>query len=144
MMDNTTSEGSSMSNEHQPPPPPTQFGVFYPLGHVVVALQLHNDAERMRQLLLDGGYDERDVILAESSQVATGARELLQSASMIAKLFGAELEAMHRHIELADAGYTFLIAYSPTELDTKRLMNVARRFKYELAQKYDRFSITDL
>jgi hypothetical protein len=28
-----------MSNEHQQPPVPTQFGVFYPLGHVVVALR---------------------------------------------------------------------------------------------------------
>jgi hypothetical protein len=51
---------------------------------------------------------------------------------------------MHKHIELADAGYTFLIAYSPSDLDTKRLMNVVRRFRYELAQKYDRFAITEL
>jgi hypothetical protein len=52
-----------MSNEHQPPPPPTQFGVFYPLGHVVVALESREDADRMRQLLIDGGYDEHDVTL---------------------------------------------------------------------------------
>jgi hypothetical protein len=51
---------------------------------------------------------------------------------------------MDKHIELADAGYTFLVAYSPSDLDTKRLMNVARRFRYALAQKYDRFSITEL
>jgi hypothetical protein len=49
-----------MSNEPQPSPPPTQFGVFYPLGHVVVALQSREDAERIRQLLIDGGCDERD------------------------------------------------------------------------------------
>jgi hypothetical protein len=42
-------EESSMSNKHQPPPPPTQFGVFYPLGHVVVALESREDADRMRQ-----------------------------------------------------------------------------------------------
>jgi hypothetical protein len=41
-------------------------------------------------------------------EVAAGARELRQSASVIAKIFGAELEAMDKHIELADAGYTFL------------------------------------
>ena len=70
-----------MSNEHQPPPVPTQFGVFYPLGHVVVALQSREDAERMRQLLINGGYDERDVTLWSGSEVAVGARELRQSAS---------------------------------------------------------------
>jgi len=43
------------------------------------------------------------------------------------------LASLQVAIELADAGYTFLAAYSPTDLDTKRLMNVARRFRYELA-----------
>jgi hypothetical protein len=140
----TCPEGSSTSTEHQPPPVPTQFGVFYPLGQAVVALQSHEDVERMRQLLIDGGYDERDVTLWSGSEVAVGARELQQSANVITKSCGAELEAMDKHIELADSGYTFLVAYSPSDLDTKRLMNVARRFRYALAQKYDRFSITEL
>jgi hypothetical protein len=134
----------SMSNEPKPPPPPTQLGVFYPLGHVVVALESREDAERMRQLLIDGGYDEPDVTLWSSSDVATGARELQQSASVIARIFGAEMAAMDKHIELADAGYTFVVAYCPSELDTQRLMNVARRFRHGLAQKYDRFTITKL
>jgi hypothetical protein len=120
------------------------IGVFYPLGHVVVALESREDAERMRQLLIDGGYDEPDVTLWSSSEVAAGARELQQSASVLARIFGAEIAAMDKHIELADAGYTFLVAYCPSELDTKRLMNVARRFRYGLAQKYDRFTITKL
>jgi hypothetical protein len=137
-------EEGSMSNEHQRPSPPTQLGVFYPLGHVVVALESREDAERMRQLLIDGGYDEPDVTLWSSSEVAAGARELQQSASLLARIFGAEIAAMDQHIELADAGYTFLVAYCPSELDTKRLMNVARRFRYGLAQKYDRFTITKL
>jgi hypothetical protein len=46
---------------------------FYPLGHVV-ALQSSDDAERMRQHFLDGGYDEREVILANSAQGGKGAR----------------------------------------------------------------------
>jgi hypothetical protein len=120
------------------------IGVFYPLGHVVVALESREDAERMRQLLIDGGYDEPDVTLWSSSEVAAGARELQQSAGVIAKIFGAEIAAMDKHIELADAGYTFLVAYCPSDLDTQRLMNVARRFRYGLAQKYDRFTITKL
>jgi hypothetical protein len=98
----------------------------------------------MRQWLIDGGYDEHDVTLWSGPQVATGARELQQSASVIARIFGAELTAMDKHIELADAGYTFLVAYSPSDLNTKCLMNVARSFGYVLAQKYDRCSITAL
>lgn len=41
-------------------------------------------------------------------------------------------------------GTHFLVAYAPSDLDTERLMNVARRFGYLRAQKYDRFTITDL
>ena len=62
---------------------------------------------------------------------------------MIARIFGAEIAALDKHIELADAGYTFVVSYCPSDLDTKRLMNVAHRFRYSLAQKYDRFSITE-
>jgi hypothetical protein len=92
-----------------------------------------------------GGYDEPDITLWSSSEVAAGARELQQSASVIARIFGAEIAAMDKHIELADAGYTFVVAYCPSDLDTQRLlMNVARRFRYGLAQKYDRFTITKL
>jgi hypothetical protein len=133
-----------MSNEHQPPSPPTQFGAFYPLGHVVVAMSSREDAEHLRQRLIDGGYDEPDVTLWSSSEVAAAARELQQSAGVIARIFGAEIAAVDRHIELADAGNTFVVAYCPSDLDTKRLMNVVRRFSYNLAQKYDRFSITAL
>ena len=41
-------------------------------------------------------------------------------------------------------GHSFLVADAPSELDTERLMNVARRIGYVRAQKYDRFSVTEL
>ena len=66
-----------MLNEHQPPSPPAQLGAFYSLGHVVLALESREDAERPRQLLIDGGYNEPDVTLWSSLEVAAGARELL-------------------------------------------------------------------
>jgi hypothetical protein len=37
-----------------------------------------------------------------------------------------------------------LIASAPSDLDTQRLMNVARRVGYVKAQKYDLFTVTDL
>ena len=44
----------------------------------------------------------------------------------------------------AAAGQVFLLAYAPSDLDTERLMNVARRHGYLRAQKYDRFTFTEL
>jgi hypothetical protein len=42
------------------------------------------------------------------------------------------------------AGYTFLLAYAPSDLDTERVINVARKVGYDGAHKYDRFTITKL
>jgi hypothetical protein len=51
---------------------------------------------------------------------------------------------MESHKAGAGAGQVFLIAYASSELDTERLMNVARRVGYVKAQKYDRFTFTEL
>ena len=61
-------------------------------------------ADRMRQALLDGGYEEDDIKTLDRERV---------------------LDA-------------------PSDLDTQRLMNVARRHGFVKAQKYDRFTITEL
>jgi hypothetical protein len=42
---------------------------------------------------------------------------------------------------MAELGATFLLIYAPSDLDTERAMNVARRHRHSLAHKYDRFSI---
>ena len=39
---------------------------------------------------------------------------------------------------------SFLIAYAPSDLDTQRLMNVAKSVGYVKAHKYDRFTVTEL
>ena len=44
----------------------------------------------------------------------------------------------------AAAGNAFLLAYAPSDLETERLMNVARRVGFTKAHKYDRFTITEL
>jgi hypothetical protein len=38
--------------------PPSKFGMFYPRGYVVLASSSRQDAEQVRQSLVDGGYDE--------------------------------------------------------------------------------------
>ncbi len=47
-------------------------------------------------------------------------------------------------MELARQGYTFLLIYFPSHLDTERAMAVVRRFEYGLAHKFDRFAVQEL
>jgi hypothetical protein len=124
--------------------PPRKFGMFYPRGYVIVAFKNEDDASRVRQLLIDGGYDEEDVQVMDTESVLQGSNADLEHLSPLIRALGSEPELMEGHRAGAEAGHTFLIAYAPSELDAQRLMNVARRQGYLRAQKYDRFSFTEL
>jgi hypothetical protein len=124
--------------------PPRKFGMFYPRGYVIVAFKGEDDASRVRQQLIDGGYDDEDVLLMDTAQVLEGSTADLEHLSPLIRALGSEPDLMEGHRAGAEAGQTFLIAYAPSDLDAQRLMNVARRQGYLRAQKYDRFSFTEL
>jgi hypothetical protein len=123
---------------------PKQFGMFYPRGYVVLAFRSEDDAERVYQLLVDGGYDEDDVHIMDRARVLEGSSADLEHLSPLIKALGSESDILETHKAGAASGQTFLIAYAPSDLDTQRLMNVARRVGYVSAQKYDRFTFTKL
>ncbi len=123
---------------------PTKFGMFYPRGYVIVTFDNEAAAELVRQQLLIGGYDEDDVHLMDTKRVLEGSSEDLAQLSPLIKALGSESQIMEGHRAGAAAGQSFLIAYAPSDLDAQRLMNVARRQGYLKAQKYDRFSFTEL
>jgi hypothetical protein len=118
--------------------------MFYPRGYVIVAFHGQEDAERVRQLLMEGGYAEEDVQVMDTERVLKGSSADLEHLNPLIKLLGSESKVMESHRAGAAAGQAFLIAYAPSDLDTERLMNVARRTGYVKAHKYDRFTLTEL
>lgn len=119
----------------------TDFGIYYPRGHLVVAFRRREDAERVRQDLLTGGYDPDDVQLFTAEQVArSAARNLEENKGMLARL-GRSDEAVQAHLKAAREGCTFLVVYAPGDLELERAMNVVRRVPFELAHHYHRFAI---
>jgi hypothetical protein len=118
--------------------------MFYPRGYVIVAFNSEDNASRARQQLIDGGYDEDDVQLMDTKRVLEGSTADLEQLSPLIRALGSEPDLMEGHRSGAEAGHTFLIAYAPSDLDAQRLMNVARRQGCLRAQKYDRFSFTEL
>ena len=125
---------------------PEKHGVFYPRGYVIVSFdsQAEAEAEKVRQLLLDGGYDEEDVHVMDTERVLAGTTEDLRGLSPLIKMLGTEGDLIRDHQAGAAAGNAFLLAYAPSELETRRLMNVARRVGFTKAHKYDRYTITRL
>jgi hypothetical protein len=117
---------------------------FTPLGYVIVSFESQADAEKVRRLLLDGGYDEGDVHVMDTARVLAGTTEDLKQLSPLIKMLGSEGDLIRGHHAGAAAGNAFLLAYAPSDLETERLMNVARRVGFTKAHKYDRFTITAL
>ncbi|MEO7985983.1 MAG: hypothetical protein ABI766_05585 [Gemmatimonadales bacterium] len=133
-----------MAEESEKAQAPRQFGIFYPRGYVVIAFEKQAEADQMRRLLIDGGYDENDIKSLSSEQVLQGASDDLRELSPLIKALGDEALMAKSHVASAAKGHTFLVAYAPSDLDTERLMNVARRVGYAKAQKYDRFTVSEL
>lgn len=123
---------------------PEQHGVFYPRGYVIITFDSAEKAEDVRRRLLEGGYDESDVELMDTERVKHGTSEDLKHLSPVIKALGSEEDVIRGHQAHAAEGDTFLLAYAPSDLDTQRLMTVARDVGYTMAHKYDRFTIARL
>ena len=123
---------------------PEKHGVFYPRGYVIVTFESTEKAEAVRRRLLEGGYDEGDVAVLDTEMVKRGASEDLRHLSPVIKALGNEGDVIRGHQAHAAEGDSFLLAYAPSDLDTQRLMKVARDVGYTMAHKYDRFTIAKL
>ena len=102
--------------------------MFYPRGYVIITFDSAENADTVRRRLIDGGYDEEDVQVMDTEQVRQGTSD----------------DLIRGHQASAAEGDAFLLAYAPSDLDARRLMNVAGKVGYHTAHKYDRFTITSL
>ncbi len=133
-----------MQNQDGKPSKTTDFGVFYPLGHIVVAFPKYEDALGVQQDLVVGGYDLADCVIHKSEEVAAAAASnLRESTGWLARL-GKSDEAVQAHLNAAKQGATFMLIYAPGDTDAERVMNVVRRVPFELAHRYRRLAIEDL
>lgn len=124
-------------------PATTEFGVFYPLHYVVVALPSERSAQKVKEALHTGGYEEDDVLYFGPQRVAERTGTMIDEAGPLAHL-GSTVEAIRTHHKLARDGAHFLMIYAPSDPECERVMNVVRREKFQLAQKFHRFAIQDL
>jgi hypothetical protein len=122
---------------------PRSFGVFSPIGYVVLAFPTDADATRAREALLGGGYAEDEVLQFTAAEVQADIEKTRPAVSVLA-LMGTELEHQDLHLEAAKQGCAFLLVSAPSEAETDRVIKVARRFHPRLAHKYNRLTVEDL
>lgn len=119
----------------------TQFGIFYPRGHMVVVFQSEEGARKVQQDLLTGGYDPSDCALVPAEEVARSAQKNLEDHTGLLARLGKSDEAVRTHLNAARKGSAFLLIYAPDDLSAERAMNVVRRVPFELAHRYHRLAI---
>lgn len=123
--------------------PPRSFGVFAPVGYLVLAFQEEQEAAQAREALLTGGYDSDEIMQFSSQQVISAAEDTRENISILAYL-GTELAHQRAQLEYARQGCTFLVVYAPTEAETARVFRVARRYGVRLAHKYNRLTVEEI
>jgi hypothetical protein len=135
--------GDREPEAHGQSAPPRSFGVFAPVGYLVIGFPGEAEAAQARAALLTGGYEQDEVMMFSSQQVIADIERTREDVSILAYM-GAELGHQKQHLECARQGCAFLVVYAPSEAETTRVMNVARRFGARLAHKYNRLTVEEL
>jgi len=121
----------------------SEFGAFYPIGHIIAAFEREEDAQKVRQDLFTGGYEESECEIAPCAFLMEAAQRNINSSGFLARI-GASVKFMEKHLEVAKRGATFLLIYAPNLLDCERAMRVVRRVPLILAHRYTRMAIQEL
>ncbi len=122
---------------------PEAFGVFKPVGHVIVAFANAGNADAARAQLQQEGFTSEDIRPYTPEQMKNQADTDIENAGLLAGL-GQELNLVKAHRELAARGYSFLVVNAPKDDATERVAGIARRFHAARAQKYGRLIIEEL
>jgi hypothetical protein len=122
---------------------PLSFGVFSPVGHVVVAFENDSEADDARRDLLESGFEPEDILQYAASEESGEMSRMLDGVSGAAG-FGHEVCLMRLYKTMADEGCGWLIVYAPEKGRCEKVVEVARRHGARLAEKYGRLVIEDL
>ncbi len=122
---------------------PESFGVFKPVGHVVVAFRTVGDVETAERALAEQGFAASDMVRYTPSEMIAQVNAEIEKASPMAAI-GQDLNLIKAHRELAQDGCSFLVVHAPEDAHVDKVDAVARRLKAVAAQRYGRFITEEL
>ena len=122
---------------------PEAYGVFKPVGHVIIALPSAQDAKGAKSALLGVGFEEADIVAYTPEQMKRQADIDIHQAGVLAGI-GQELNLVKAHRELAIKGHSFLMVRAPKDEQAQRVADIAKRFNATRAQSYGRLLIEEL
>ncbi len=122
---------------------PEAYGVFKPVGHVIVALPTAADSQGARSALVAGGFDAAAIVTYSPEEMQRQADIDIEQAGVLAGI-GQELNLVKAHRKLAEQGFSFLVVKASGDDEAQKVADIARRFHAKHAQKYGRLVIEEL
>jgi hypothetical protein len=122
---------------------PQAFGVFKPVGHVVLAFPPGADVDGAVDNLRETGFKDGDLVRYTPAQMVAQVEDDIAHASPLSSL-GQELNLVKAHRALAERGYRFLVVRAPSDARTALVTRAARAHGAERAQKYGTFVVEEL
>ena len=119
------------------------FGVFKPVGHVIVALPTDKDARGAQRALLQDGFAPGDVVFYTPEEMVRQADIDIEQAGVLAGI-GQELNLVKAHRELALQGSSFIMVRAPKDEQAERVATIARQFDATRAQRYGHLMIEEM
>ncbi len=122
---------------------PEAFGVFKPVGHIVIAFRSAADQQAAASQLIEQGFAASALVRFTPDEMKAQADADMKAASPLAS-FGQELNLVKAHRAQAESGCSFLVVHAPDDEQAERVATVARTMKAVTAQRYGRFIIEEL
>lgn len=122
---------------------PESFGVFKPVGHVVITLRTAGDLQRAEAALKEQGFDDSEIVRYTPQEMIDQVDAEVERASPLAAI-GQDLNLIKAHRELAQEGCSFLVVHAPEQAHIDKVNAVAHRLKAVAAQRYGRFVTEEL
>ena len=122
---------------------PTSFGVFKPVGHVMVGLPTQVHIDKLVAALLGAGWTDGAVRQFTPSESTAELETMVEHAGAMAG-FGYEITMLRRYLALAQQGYRWLLVKVNDSEHAASLATRARSCGAVLAVYYRRFTVEEL
>jgi hypothetical protein len=119
---------------------PTAFGVFKPVGHVVISFAPAIDVDAVVGELNHLGVD---ITRYSAAEMRAQIDEDLERAGVLASI-GQEMNLIKAHRALAEEGYNWLVVRAKDDAEARRIARIADDHGAERAQYYGRLIIEEL
>lgn len=122
---------------------PRSFGVFKPVGHVVISFPQAEQADRAASALAGLGLSPEAVRRYSDREMLRQIDDDIARASPIAAI-GQEMNLVLAHRALAERGYHWLVVAASGDEQAAQVAEAARACGAERAQHYGHFIIEEL